>query len=398
MIKFSRSMTSLIPDRLIPDTALSVAGVTSYIQALLEDDSYLRLVWVTGEVSSVSEYRSGLFFTLCDRDNPVVIRCVTWNSQREKLVQLPVKGEQLIVLGSIRVYKARGEYQLNVWQALPAGEGLQALRYQQLRSRLDAEGLFDPTRKRSLPIHPQTVAVVTSPTAAAWGDIQRTLTQRYPGLRVLLSPALVQGELAPASIATAIERVELDGRADVIILARGGGAVEDLACFNDERVVRAIANCSIPTIAGIGHERDESLADLVADKTAHTPTAAAEKVVPDIANLYIQHRQRVRTLIEAVEQRLYKSEAQCQGLKHRLKRLPSTSRSLQQATVQCQMLREKLAALDPQAVLQRGYAIVKQNDGSLTRSTEGLAPGEELTIKLNRGMLKVKIVEISKST
>lgn len=391
-------MTSLIPDRLIPDTALSVAGVTSYIQALLEDDSYLRLVWVTGEVSSVSEYRSGLFFTLCDRDNPVVIRCVTWNSQREKLVQLPVKGEQLIVLGSIRVYKARGEYQLNVWQALPAGEGLQALRYQQLRSRLDAEGLFDPARKRSLPVHPQTVAVVTSPSAAAWGDIQRTLTQRYPGLRVLLSPALVQGELAAASIARAIERVELDGRADVIILARGGGAVEDLACFNDERVVRAIANCAIPIITGIGHERDESLADLVADKTAHTPTAAAEKAVPDLANLYIQHRQRVRTLIEAVKQRLYKSEAQCQQLKHRLKRLPFTSRSLQRATVQCQMLQEKLAALDPQAVLQRGYAIVKQNDGSLTRSTDGLVPGEELTIKLNRGMLKVKIVDISKST
>jgi len=380
---------------IIPDTALSVAGVTSYIQALLEDDSYLRFVWVTGEVSSASEYRSGLFFNLSDPDTSAAIRCVVWNSQRSQLMQIPVKGEQLIVLGSIRVYKARGEYQLNVWQALPAGEGLQALRYQQLRSRLDAEGLFDPARKRSLPFHPQTVAVVTSPTAAAWGDIQRTFTQRYPGLYVLFSPAVVQGELAPASITAAIERVQFDGRAEVIILARGGGAVEDLACFNDERVVRAIANSTIPIITGIGHERDESLADLVADKSFHTPTAAAENIVPDIANLYIQHRQRVQTLIAAVEQRLHSSEQRCQQLQSRLKRLPSTSRSLQQATVVCQILRQKLATLDPQAVLQRGYAVVKQQDGTLARTTEKLVAGEELTIKLNQGMLKVKIVEIA---
>ncbi|HLO47479.1 MAG TPA: exodeoxyribonuclease VII large subunit [Kamptonema sp.] len=379
---------------IIPDNALSVAGVTSYIQALLEDDNYLHLVWVTGEVSNASESRSGLFFSLSDPDNPGMIRCVVWNSQRSQLMQMPVKGEQLIVLGSIRVYKARGEYQLNVCQALPAGEGLQALRYQQLRSRLETEGLFDPARKRSLPFHPQTVAVVTSPAAAAWGDIQRTFTQRYPGLHVLLSPASVQGELAAASITAAIERVESDGRAEVIILARGGGSVEDLACFNDERVVRAIANCSIPIITGIGHERDESLADLVADKSFHTPTAAAENVVPDLANLYIQHRQRVQTLVSVVEQRLHKAEQRCQQLQSRLKRLSSTSRSLQQATVQCQILRQKLATLDPQAVLQRGYAVVKQKDGTLARTTEKLVTGEELTIKLNQGMLKVKIVEI----
>lgn len=379
---------------IIPDTALSVAGVTSYIQALLEEDSYLRFVWVTGEVSNASESRSGLYFNLCDPDTPAVIRCVVWNSQRSQLMQLPVKGEQLIVLGSIRVYKARGEYQLNVWQALPAGEGLQALRYQQLRSRLETEGLFDPARKRSLPIHPQTVAVVTSATGAAWGDIQRTFTQRYPSLHVLLSPALVQGELAPASITAAIKRVQFDGRAEVIILARGGGAVEDLAGFNDERVVRAIANSAIPIITGIGHERDESLADLVADKSFHTPTAAAENIVPDIANLYIQHRQRVRTLVGAVEQRLHKAEERCQQLQSRLKRLPFTSRSLQQATVHCQILRQKLATLDPQAVLQRGYAVVKQKDGTLARTTEKLVTGEELTIRLNQGMLKVKIVEI----
>ena len=150
------------------------------------------------------------------------------------------------MLGQIRLYPKRGSYQLSVWQVLPAGAGLQALRYKQLKARLAAEGLFDIERKRSLPTYPQTLAVVTSPQAAAWGDIQRTLLQRNPSVKVLLSPATVQGEQAPASIAKAIERVAQDDRADVVVLARGGGATEDLACFDDERVVMAIATS--PTV------------------------------------------------------------------------------------------------------------------------------------------------------
>ncbi|HEY9812652.1 MAG TPA: exodeoxyribonuclease VII large subunit, partial [Candidatus Sericytochromatia bacterium] len=222
-------MNSYDVPNLIPDTALSVGGLTSYIQDLLEQDEQLRQVWVIGEVSSTNKHRSGVFFTLQDPQTKAAISCVTWSSQQDQLIQQPVAGEQLIVLGSIRIYPQRGQYQLTVWQALPAGEGLQALRYKQLRNRLEAEGLFAKERKRSLPIHPQTIAVVTSPQAAAWGDIQKTLRRRYPGLRVLFSPAIVQGEQAPASIVSAIERVVRDGRAEVIILARGGGAVEELA-------------------------------------------------------------------------------------------------------------------------------------------------------------------------
>src|SRR3712207_1158109 len=157
-------MTPDSPD-LIAETALSVAGLTDYIRFLLEQDEELRRVWVTGEVSSASQHRSGLFFTLQDPDDGAAIKCVVWNSQLAKLAQIPVRGEQLIVLGSLKIYRERGEYQLSVWQALPAGVGLQALRQQQLRKRLEAEGLFDPQRKRSLPRHPQIIAVVTSPTA-----------------------------------------------------------------------------------------------------------------------------------------------------------------------------------------------------------------------------------------
>lgn len=377
-----------------PSTTLSVAGLTVYIQALLEEDSYLRIVWVVGEVSSTSCHRSGIFFTLSEADGSATIRCVVWNSQKEALMQLPTKGEQLIVLGSIRVYKGRGEYQLTVWQALPAGEGLQALRYQQLRSRLQAEGLFEASRKRALPSHPQILGVVTSPTAAAWGDIQRTLMQRYPGLRVLLSPATVQGETAPDSIVSALQRVEKDDRADLIILARGGGATEDLACFNDERVVRAIAECTIPIITGIGHQRDETLADLVADKMAHTPTAAAEQAVPSLASLYTEHRDRVQTLIAALEERLSQEENAFQRLRTRLQQLPLTSRKLQQVMVKYQLLQQKLATLDPEAVLQRGYAVVTQADQTVVREAKALKIGDELLVKLGRGVLKVKLTEI----
>jgi exodeoxyribonuclease VII large subunit len=379
---------------IFPDTALSVAGLTSYLQDLLEGDRYLRSVWLTGEVTNVSQYPTACYFTLSDPDKSAAIRCVAWNNRGQKLLQIPVKGEQLIVLGSIRVYNKRGEYQLTVVQSLPGGEGLEALRLQQLRSRLEAEGFFDPARKRPIPAHPQIVAVVASDSSAAWGDIQRTLAQRYPGLQVLLSPTGVQGESAAAEIVRAIARVELDGRADVIILGRGGGSAEDLACFNDERVVRAIANCAIPIITGIGHERDESLADLVADKRAHTPTAAATQAVPILADIYWEHRQRMLNLASVVRARFQQEEQHLQQLQNRLKRLPATSRTLRQATGKLEILQEKLAALNPAAVLERGYAAVIQGDGTIVRQTEGLELGEELTVRLSRGVLKVKIVEV----
>jgi exodeoxyribonuclease VII large subunit len=408
-------MTSYLPSLLVPDTALSVAGLTAYIQAVLEQDIQLRQVWVTGEVSSATRYRSGLFFTLQDPDAKAAIHCVVWNSYLEKLATLPVSGEQLIILGRIHVHPQRGQYQLIVWQALPAGEGLRALRYRQLRNRLEAEGLFDAGRKRPLPAHPRTIAVVTSPQAAAWGDIQRTLRRRYPGLHVLFSPALVQGDQAPASIVNAIRRVERDGRSDVLILSRGGGAIEDMACFNDERVVRAIAECSIPVIAGIGHQRDETLADLAADVCAHTPTAAAEQAVPLLADLYLEHQERVLALKEIMDYSLEITQERLQRLRIRLiklqldRKLEQESQKLnwmrkrlvqgsllqiQQAKQHCQLLRQKLETLNPEAVLKRGYAVVKQMEGTIVRSTEGLSVGQDLQIQLEQGQLNVKVTEV----
>lgn len=372
---------------------------------------------MTGEVSSANNHRVGLFFTLQDPDGTAAIKCVVWNSQVAKLAQIPTVGEQLIILGSLRLYPQRGEYQLQVWQAIPAGVGLQALRYQQLKNRLQAEGLFDVERKRPLPTHPQIIAVVTSPTAAAWGDIQKTLRQRYPGLKVLFSPAIVQGELAPDSIVAAIERVEADGRAEVLVLARGGGAVEELACFNDERVVRATANCSIPVITGIGHQRDESLVDLVADFAVHTPTAAAEQVVPALSELYLEHQQRVAALHDCVHDYHRMAENRLLAIQNRLGRIrldrqvkqemqalswkrqqlvnAINKRSLS-AKQRLELLREKLVSLDPSSVLQRGYAVVKKENGAIVKSADELKAGEELLIVLGQGEVKVRVV-ISRS-
>ncbi len=409
-------MSFNVPGPIVPDSALSVGGLTAYIQLLLEQDDQLRQVWVRGEVSSASRYRSGLFFTLQDPDAKASISCVVWNSQLDKLATLPAQGEQLILLGRVHVHPQRGNYQLIVWQALPEGEGLLALRYRQLRNRLEREGLFDLERKRPLPVHPQTVAVVTSPQAAAWGDIQRTLKRRYPGLRVLFSPALVQGDQAPASIVAAIARVERDRRADVLILSRGGGAIEDMACFNDELVVRAVANCSIPVIAGIGHQRDESLADLAADVCAHTPTAAAEQAIPFLAHLHTEHQDRFQSLNQAVTQYLEVERDRLQSLRDRVKRLKldrqikqeaqvvswlrqrliqSTLRPFQEATQHHQLLQEKLTTLDPQAVLQRGYAVVRQINGSIARSALEVSLGEDLSIQLGQGHLTVKVTKVT---
>ncbi len=408
-------MTPSLPHLLLPDTALSVAGLTAYIQALLEQDAHLSQVWLTGEVSSATRYRSGLFFTLQDPDAKAAISCVVWNSQLEKLTMLPAQGEQLIILGRIRLHPQRGQYQLIVWQALPAGEGLRALRYRQLRHRLDSEGLFSPACKRSLPIHPQVVAVVTSPQAAAWGDIQRTLRRRYAGLHVLFSPALVQGDQAPASIVNAIRRVELDGRADVLILSRGGGAIEDLACFNDERVVRAIADCSIPVIAGIGHQRDETLADLAADVCAHTPTAAAEQAVPQLATLQAAHQERMLALKATIHHHLEATYEQQQRLSDRLHKLrldrklqqeqqklnwmrqrliQGSALQVQQATYYCQSLQQKLATLDPEAVLKRGYAVARHLNGTVVRTADAVIPGDMLNIQLGQGQLTVNVTAV----
>lgn len=395
--------------------AVSVAGVTEYIQLLLEGDENLRNIWIIGEVSSARNHGSGCFFSLQEPDGSATLNAVVWRSQLPKLSVTPTVGEQVVVLGQLKVYPKRGSYQLTTWQVLPAGAGLQALRYRQLRNRLASEGLFDEDRKRSLPEFPGCIAVVTSPQAAAWGDIQQTLNQRHPGLQVLLSPAIVQGEQAPKSIVKAIECVAMDGRAEVLLLGRGGGAVEDLVCFDDERVVRAIATCPIPVITGIGHERDESLADLVADVCAHTPTAAAEQIVPALNDLRYHQAQLLQRLAQVTGGQLYQQKSTLNQLALRLQRLHPErqlnqtrqahqwrtqqlikvlQRHLQSAEYRHQLLTEKLATLDPEAVLRRGYALVKSPSGSIVTKADVLAPGDAISIQVAQGRIEAEVINL----
>ncbi len=396
-----------------PELAVGVAGLTDYLKLLLEENPQLSKIWVVGEVSSARNHGQGCFFTLQEPDGSAAVNCVVWRSQLSRITAVPKIGEQVTVLGQIRLYPKRGSYQLTVWQVLPAGAGLQALRYRQLRSRLAAEGLFDLARKRPLPAYPQTLAVVTSPQAAAWGDIQRTLIGRNPSVKVLLSPATVQGEQAPASIAGAIARVVKDGRADVLLLARGGGASEDLACFDDERVVVAIAQSPMPVITGMGHERDESLADLVADVCAHTPTAAAEQAVPSLDELYGEQVQYLQRVVQVMTRRLQVAQSEVESVRTRLQRLrvdrqlaqhqrdvgwqrqqlvAGLTQRLQAAQHRHQLLTEKLSTLDPESVLRRGYALVKA-EGQIVVDAAALLLGAELEIKLGKGQVKATVIE-----
>ncbi len=391
---------------------LSVGEVSTYLQSLLAGDPYLTRLWVSGEVSSCQRSRNGhLFLTLVDAETGDVLKGVIWQSQTSRLSFWPQAGQQVLALGQIGIYSGGSYYRLVIWQLLPAGEGLLAWQFQQLKARLAAEGLFE--NQRPLPVHPQCIAVVSSPQAAGWGDIRRTLNQRYPGLRVLFSPAQVQGEEAAESIVRAIRRVERDGRAEVLIVARGGGSGEDLACFNDERVVRAIAECSIPVVTGIGHQRDETLADYAADYAAHTPTAAAERVVPDLRELQRQAFQLRQQLVERTLHALEKAEQRWHHAQRRLaqvhperllqqaqerlaqqqQRLVQAVRHrLQQQQQRHQALQQHLQALDPAAVLRRGYALVRDERGSLIR-THRLPPQTRLQIQLASGSLWAQVEE-----
>lgn len=274
-------------------------------------------LWLSGEISNLARPGSGhWYFTV--KDDRAQVRCAMFKSQARQAGLDPANGDQVLVRGRLSLYEPRGDYQLIADALLPAGTGALQAAFEALKKKLDGEGLFAEELKRPLPDYPQRIAVVTSPTGAAVRDVVRTLALRWPAARVRIYPAVVQGESAPDSVMRALNAAGRDGFGQVVLLVRGGGSLEDLWAFNDESLARAIHALEIPVVTGIGHETDFTIADLVADHRAATPTAAAQAATPDGPALATQVRRQIRRLLRAMEVRLQQSDQRLDGLARRL--------------------------------------------------------------------------------
>ncbi len=404
-----RGFLSTTADTLRP--TWSVGELTRYIRELFELDYRLQDIEVSGEISNFTQARSGhLYFTLKDAD--AQLRCVMWRSAAERLRFRPGEGDAVIAQGRVSVYEAGGAYQLYVERLEPAGRGNLALAFERLKEELAAEGLFDPAYKQPIPSFPRKIGIVTSPDAAALRDILNVLRRRNPLVSVLIAPTLVQGEQAPPQIVHALRW--LDGRDDIdtIILARGGGSIEDLWAFNDERVARAIFAARHPLISGVGHETDFTIADFVADLRAPTPSAAAELAVPDMAEMrpYLQlQRQQLREAMLLTlndKQRQVQAQRQLLTLLSPRRQLDSfgqgmdvltgrldraISRLLERKENRFNLLKNHLEAVSPFATLARGYAIVRTADGRIVRSAKAISPGDPLHIQVHDGDFNAQV-------
>lgn len=393
-------------------TAYSVAEITSYIRDLLALDSVLQDVWVTGEVSNMRRAASGhWYFTLKDAESQ--LRCVMFKFEAARQTTIPSDGDQISVHGQIGVYEARGEYQLYADLIRPVGVGTLYLQFEALKNRLQAEGLFDEERKRPLPAFPHCIGIVTSADAAAFRDVQNVLRRRFPLARVLLSPTLVQGQEAPPRIIRAISSLSVRDDVDLILLVRGGGSLEDLWAFNDEGVARAIAESRIPIISGVGHETDFTIADFVADLRAPTPSAAAELATPNIEDLYDALRQLetrhtlwmrelvagLRAELSSLSRALLRASPAAVVRNARLRLDELNTRLLLHQQGRLNLLKERqravsaaLEAANPQAILARGYAIVRRSeDGAPVRGARDARPGTGITIQLQDDELKARV-------
>lgn len=389
----------------------SVSELTRYVRDLIESDQNLQDIWVQGEVSNLSRPTSGhMYFTL--KDTSCSLRCVMWRNTVRQQAYLPKDGEAIEVHGAVNVYEAAGQYQLYADLIRPAGEGALYQEFMRLKARLEAEGLFDAERKRAIPTWPERVGIVTSPTGAALRDILNTLRRRYALLEIILAPTQVQGDAAPDGIIRAIEKLNRLCNPDLIILARGGGSIEDLWAFNEERVARAIAASQAPVISGVGHETDFTIADFVCDLRAPTPTAAAELATPDKLDLLASLAEMEKRTGRAVEgvvsgkrwelnrlenqlvmrspQNRVRSDRQrlddlmhrsAIALDHRFKLLRS----------HLEGRRQRLESLNPIAVLRRGYAVVSHTDGHLVRSVQQVQSGDALDVQVSDGRFGVEV-------
>ena len=385
--------------------------MTAYIRRLFERDNLLGRVRVWGELSNFRRHHSGhCYFTL--KDAGASLRCVMFRSKAVGLKFVPRDGLRVRLAGNVSVYERDGNYQLYVESMLPDGLGDLSAAFAKLREKLLAEGLFDESRKQPIPVMPKAIGVVTSPTGAALRDIVTVARRRHGGIPIILVPAQVQGEEAPEQIVRGIELLDRSGRVDVIVIGRGGGSIEELWAFNDERVVRAVAAAVTPIVSAVGHQTDFTLSDFAADLRAATPSQAAELVVPDRLELLRRLSAARRRLNQALRHRLIERRLRLERclqsslfrrpqelLRDRSQLLDQLSERLTHALKAAlderqQRLRianEKLNLLNPWGVLQRGYSVVRRPDGAVISSAEAVETGESLDVWLHRGKLAVTV-------
>jgi len=389
----------------------TVNELTVYLRDLLESDTNLQDIWVKGEVSNISRPTSGhLYFTLKDKFS--ALHCVMWRNSVSRLTVVPRDGDAVEVHGSINIYEAAGQYQLYADLIRPTGEGALYQEFIRLKALLEAEGLFAPERKRPIPRFPNVIGIVTSPTGAALQDILNTIRRRYTLARIVLAPTPVQGDEAPAGIVTALEAQNQIVNPDVIILARGGGSMEDLWAFNQERVARAIAASAAPVICGVGHETDITIADFVSDLRAPTPTAAAELATPNRADLKDNISDLSQMMAGVLTMEVNSQRLELNYLKNRIaNRSPQTRvRSDRQRIdefihragtalrhklvlqrTNLASLEHNLASLNPVAILKRGYAVVSFTDNRIVHSIIQVQGGDELDVRVQDGRFGVQV-------
>jgi|WetSurMetagenome_2_1015567.scaffolds.fasta_scaffold106691_1 exodeoxyribonuclease VII large subunit len=390
----------------------TVSKLTFYIRRLLEENEMLQDVWVQGEISNLSRPASGhVYFTL--KDSSAALKCVMWKTSAARLRMGLQDGMEIEVHGRIGVYEVSGQYQLYADQIRPVGEGALYQEFMRLKAMLEAEGLFDDSRKRPIPMRPKKIGIVTSATGAALRDMLNILRRRLPVVEVLLAPSPVQGVEAPPALVKAIQSLVMQSP-DVILIARGGGSIEDLWAFNDERVVRAVANSPIPIICGVGHETDFTLSDFAADQRAPTPTAAAElatqitlldllgqlenlrsRLAAETMSLVADQQNILSSLTAALryaspERRILSERQRVDELARRAH--SSLLHQLQLQSTHVRGMQKRLAALNPLAVLARGYAVVTRNvDGRVVSRVEQASPGQQIQIRVSDGQVDAEI-------
>lgn len=393
------------------DRTLTVSELNNVIKALIDNEPLLDKVCVRGELSNYKIYPSGHhYFTLKDSESSV--RCVMFKSSASKLRFRPESGMGVTAFGRISVYPRDGAYQLYCSDLIPEGTGDLQIAYEQLKAKLASEGLFDPSHKKKLPAFPKKIAIITSSAGAAVHDMIRILGHRWPMTKVILLPVRVQGVEAPPEIVGAIRYANLHNIADVIITGRGGGSIEDLWAFNDERVARAIYASTIPVISAVGHEPDVTISDYVADARASTPSNAAEIAVPDVSdirellsNLEIREEQSISKqlmrlssrLNDLKERRVLQSPmAYVDGKRADLdymrdKLISSSDRIISSKRSEFVALAASLDAMSPLKVLSRGYSITAGSNGEMVRSINDVRPDEKIRICVSDGVIKCRV-------